>query len=332
MRFVASASGVAAVAILSSTVIAINPKHHPFLKRQGCYNIDSECSSVGDTLSDCVSYVCDSCTSVDPAIPQCCELSSNEDIADCIEENLGSSSSSYDTSSYYDYYSSYYAADSAATSLGADIGSAATTTDDYSDYSYTYTSSDAYTTPFLLTANPECSSVVSIVNSCSSATPGFGASYDWEEQASCLCYSGSSYAPSSFDDPYSSCLAVLYTSDYDAYEYLTINSDDAASTPCASLSDAQYSSYTASASYYNQVAASSTRTPSTLTPSPGNTPTTRTIPTTTSPSTTTSASTSVPSAAAGNGGNTAGSSGVDALGVQIVFIGLASFVTLLYIL
>ncbi|KAL9593551.1 MAG: hypothetical protein Q9219_007500 [cf. Caloplaca sp. 3 TL-2023] len=339
MRFATSSQGLVAIACLSSSAIAINPKHHAFLKRQGCYSVESECSSVGTTLSDCISYVCDSCTSVDPAIPACCELSSNLDIANCIEENIDTSgSSSYETSDYYSSGSTFADdIDSAATSYTGNNFAAATSTSD--DYSYTYTSSayDSATTPFLLTANPECSSVINKFDDCASKTPGFGSAYFWEDQASCICYIGSSYAPSSFDEPYSSCLDVLSSSDYEAYLYLTINSEDAASTPCASLSEAQASTTATSDEGDFSViapAGASTNTPATLTPSPGNTPTVRGAGTTPTATTSSSSTTSPSAAAAGNGGggNVAGSSGVDALGVQILFIGLASFVAILHVL
>ncbi|KAL8936503.1 MAG: hypothetical protein Q9216_004894 [Gyalolechia sp. 2 TL-2023] len=333
MRSVSASSSLAVVAMLTSAATAINPKHHAFMKRQGCYNIESECSSIGTTLADCIDYVCDSCTSVDPAIPDCCELSSNSDIAICIEENVGTSDS-YDSSiDSYDYdYTSFTGYDDDYTSYtGYDYETA---TSSYDDYTYTYTSSDAYTTPYLLTADSDCSSVISKFDACASATPGFGSSYFWEEQASCICYSGNSYAPSSFDTPYSSCLDVLYTSDYEAYMYLTIDSDDAASTPCASLSEAQETSaaYASSGSDDYSVigggAAASTREPATLTPSPGSQPTAGGAGTTP-----TSRSAPVPSAVApGSAGTTTAGSGVDALGVQMVFIGLASFVAVLYIL
>lgn len=324
MRSTSISSGIAVITILTSTATAIKPKYHAFLKRQGCNNINSECSSIGTTLSDCIDYVCDACNSVDPAIPACCDLSSNLDIANCIEENVGSSS----------YYSSFDSYDNDYTSYTGYNYDVPTSTYDYSDYSYTYTGSSAYTTPYLLTANPDCSSFISKFDNCASQTPGFGTSYYWEEQASCICYSGNSYAPSAFDIPYSSCLDVLYTSDYEAYTYLTIGSDDAASTPCGSLSEEQaFSTAFASSSggeftAINGVAASSTRTPETLTPSPGSQPTTRTTPTST-----TSRSAPVPTAVApGSGGAASAGSGVDALGVQMVFLGLASFAAMLYIL
>ncbi|KAL8834433.1 MAG: hypothetical protein Q9170_003755 [Blastenia crenularia] len=327
MRFTSSSNGLAAIAIISSTAIAFQPKHLALMKRQGCNNIDSQCNAIGSTLTDCVNYVCDSCTSIDAAIPKCCELSTNSDIADCIKHNVGTSGSSYGSS-----IGSYYGSDSYT---GYDYP---TTTGDYSDYSnsYTYTSSYAITTPYLYTANPECSSVISKIDACSSATPGFGESYLWDEQASCICYSGASYAPKSFDYPYSSCLDVLSSSDSSAYQYLTINSDDAASTPCASLSQAQETSYydTSSAGDFTVIganAAMSTNTPATLTPSPGSKPTVKTTPrsTTSSPSSTPT----VVGNGAGNGaGNTAAGSGVHAFGVQVVFVGIASFVAVLYIL
>ncbi|KAL9029309.1 MAG: hypothetical protein Q9196_002435 [Gyalolechia fulgens] len=309
MRSVSVSSSLAAVAFLTSTATAIDPKYHAFMKRQGCYNIDSECSSIGTTLADCIDYVCDSCTAIDPAIPGCCDLSTNTDVATCIQENLGTSSSDDTDYTAYD--------DETATSA-------------YDDYSYTYTGSDPVTTPYYFTADPDCSSVISKYSACASATPGFGSSYFWEEQASCLCYSGNSYAPSSFDSPYSSCLDVLSSSDFDAYTYLTIDSDDAASTPCASLSEAQETSTAFASGSGDEFTiiggggTASTGAPATLTPSPGGQPTTGGARTT--PTSTPSRSAPVPAAVE------PGTGGVGALGVQTVFVGLASFVAVLYLL
>ncbi|KAI4179546.1 MAG: hypothetical protein L6R41_007783 [Letrouitia leprolyta] len=327
MRIISVSNGFAAITILTSTATAINPKYHAFMKRQGCNNIESECSSIGTTLADCIDYVCDACTSVDPAIPECCNLSSNLDIANCIDENIGTSGtfeSSIDT--FGNDFTSYTGNNFAA----------ATSTYDYGN-SYTYTGSSAVTTPYLLTANLDCSSFISKFDDCASATPGFGASYFWEEQASCICYSGNSYAPSAFDTPYSSCLDVLSSSDYEVYTALTIGSEDAASTPCGSLADEQAAStaFASSADEFTFIgggAASSTGAPATLTPSPGSQPTiggAGSRPT----STTSSRTAPVPSAVApGSGGASSAGSGVDALGVQMVFIGLASFAAILYIL
>ncbi|KAL8712541.1 MAG: hypothetical protein Q9225_006924 [Loekoesia sp. 1 TL-2023] len=310
MRFTSSSNGLAVVAILSSTATAIHPKHHAFLKRQGCNNIDSQCSSVGSTDSDCINYICSDCTSVDPAVPQCCELSSNIDIANCIQENLDTSSS----------------------------------TSDFASGTYTYSGAPTVTTPALLTSNPDCSSVLSSLDVCASATPGFD-SADFLEQASCLCYSGSNYAASAFDDPYSTCLDVLSSSDFQAYMLLTIDSADAASTPCAFLSDVQGTSGAGAASSDGAFTAVggagggavNTNSPATRTPSPGSKPTANggggPRPTRATSSSTTSAS-PAPNGGAGNNnaGNNVAGNGVDALGAQIVFIGIASFVAVLYLL
>ncbi|KAL9004814.1 MAG: hypothetical protein Q9188_002379 [Gyalolechia gomerana] len=325
MRSVSVSSGLAVVAILTSTASAIDPKHHAFMKRQGCSNIDSECSSIGTSPADCINYLCSSCTSVDPAIPDCCTLSSTLDIAGCIEQNVGTSSS-YDSNidTYGSDYTSY---------TGYDYE---TPTSTYDNYSYTYTGSYAVTTPYLLTADPDCSSVISKLDACASATPGFGSDYYWVEQASCICYSGNSYAPSSFDSPYSSCLDILYTSDYEVYMDLTIGSDDAASTPCASLSEAQETSAAYASSSGGEFTiiggggAASTREPATLTPSPGSQPTAGGAGM--RPTSSTSRSAPVPSAVAPGTAGANSAAGVGALDVQMVFIGLASFVAILYIL
>ncbi|KAI4127035.1 MAG: hypothetical protein LQ338_003404 [Usnochroma carphineum] len=316
MHLIPSINSLVAVALFSDIALAIHPKHHAFLKRQGCSSVDSACSSVGASLSDCVNYICGSCTSVDPAISQCCKLSSDSDIADCISGNVGTTgaSSSFDTGDFDSASGS-----AAATSLSDGFGSAATSTGFFDDSSLT--GSAALTTTSVY---PACSSLGSKIEACESATPGFANYRLWDTQASCLCYQGSSYQPSSFDNYYSSCLGYLSTADFEAYSELTVGTDEAVSTPCADIGNVRA---TAAATKQGGVGGGATNTPS-----PGDSPTTRaTTPTgTTSRSATTPTSTT--SRPSPSGGPAVAGSGVEVVPLKSAFALLGSFIGVLYLL
>lgn len=55
-----------------------------------------------------------------------------------------------------------------------------------------------------------CATVDAAISSCESATPGW-TDLAGTQQASCICYSGSSWAPNAFDDPVLSCANYLKT-------------------------------------------------------------------------------------------------------------------------
>lgn len=292
MHFVSVNNCLTAVALLSYTVLAINPKHHSFLKRQGCNNIESQCGSVGTTLSDCVNYVCRSCTNVDPSIPQCCQLSSDLSIGTCIEENLSSASDSDDESATG-------TRPSGATSTAVSEDSA-------------------------ITAEPGCSSLASKAEACESATPGFNNVNRWGSKASCFCYEGSSYQPSSFDNYYSSCLAYLSTADSDLYSSLTIGVSRAISTPCAAVGDVRA---TSASTRQGGSGGAGVNTASFVDPIPGSSPTGQ--------GTTPTGSSITPTmAAGGDADNTAAAAGngVDGMPLKSAVALFASFVALLYLL
>ncbi|KAI4186874.1 MAG: hypothetical protein LQ346_005605 [Caloplaca aetnensis] len=308
---------------LFQTVLAIDPKHHAFLKRQGCANIDSQCSSVGTSLSDCIDYVCSSCTDVDPAISQCCELSTNLNIANCITENLnaGTSSSSGDITSdgESDSTTSFGSFDSASATFLTDDFASAATSSGFDAQSITGTAASPSTSVFV---NPECSSLGSKIQACDSATPGFENYRLWDTQASCFCYEGSNFAPSSFDNYYSSCLDFLSTDNPAAYSILTVGTDEVVSTPCASMGDVRETS--PASAQGGAVGGGSQNTRSTA--SPGGTVATAN---TALPTPTTSAARTVPSAA---GGNVAGGSGAAGLPVKSALALFVSFAGLMYLL
>lgn len=229
-----SATGIfLAVSLVLENVVAIDPKFHELFKRQGCTDIESKCLTVGSDPSECIDYICNSCTQVDASISTCCQRSGDLNKAQCISDNLDSPSG--------------------GTSNGprptASTGS-----------TRTRGAGSSSTTVFPADANPGCSSFLDKLNSCESATPGFGDIRVWKDQASCFCYSASAYSPQAFDNPYSSCLSYLETADRDLYSTLTVGNNFAISTPCASIGD---------------VLEATTRTanPGSRTPAPGTTPT-----------------------------------------------------------
>ncbi|KAI4250757.1 MAG: hypothetical protein L6R42_008638 [Xanthoria sp. 1 TBL-2021] len=209
-----SATGIfLAVSLVLENVVAIDPKFHELFKRQGCTDIESKCLTVGSDPSECIDYICNSCTQVDPSISTCCQRSGDLNKAQCISDNLDSPT----------------ALTSSSRSRGAGSSS---------------------TTVFHAYANPGCSSYLDKVTSCESATPGFADITAWTSLASCFCYSASAYSPQAFDNPYSSCLSYLETADRDAYSDLTVGRNGrnfAISTPCASIGEVLETTRTATA-------------------------------------------------------------------------------------
>ncbi|KAH8878614.1 hypothetical protein GQ53DRAFT_833015 [Thozetella sp. PMI_491] len=56
-----------------------------------------------------------------------------------------------------------------------------------------------------------CQSVGNVVNNCEQLSPGFSTQTDPKTLASCLCYSGLAWKPSSFDNAWSSCVKYYST-------------------------------------------------------------------------------------------------------------------------
>lgn len=69
------------------------------------------------------------------------------------------------------------------------------------------------------TGQANCDAVISIVEVCEAATPGFD-NLCFHDQQSCLCSTSSTWAPSYFDDYWSSCLAWASTSSPAEYSLL----------------------------------------------------------------------------------------------------------------
>ncbi|KAL8915643.1 MAG: hypothetical protein Q9172_006812 [Xanthocarpia lactea] len=183
-------------------VAALGHEFQPLLKRQGCSSaeIRSQCLTVGSDPSECIDFICDSCTELDPTIASCCQRSGDLNKAQCISDNLDTDSSDGSTAS-----------------------------------SRTRPTSSFPTTTAPADANAGCSSLSSKQSSCKAATPGFEYIIAWSSQASCFCYSSSSYVPRTFDNYYSSCLSYLETADTELYSSYTIGNNVAISTPCASI-------------------------------------------------------------------------------------------------
>ncbi|KAL8672746.1 MAG: hypothetical protein Q9168_002800 [Polycauliona sp. 1 TL-2023] len=196
--------------LILPTVVAHNFNLHSLLKRQGCTRVESECLGVGKDLSDCLSYVCGSCSDIDDSISKCCALTGDLDKIDCLNKNLGSGSSG----------------------LGTDHPPLPT---DFAAASNTLDAGPFQTTEEPAAVQSACSALATNIISCDAATTGFSYLTAWTDLASCFCYSASEFAPQSFDDPYSTCLSYVETADTDLYSSLTVGSG--VSTPCAAIGD-----------------------------------------------------------------------------------------------
>ncbi|KAI4246889.1 MAG: hypothetical protein LQ352_006277 [Teloschistes flavicans] len=270
MRYGSASNALPAPRLLSfatifTAVLAVDPKHHPFLKRQGCADIQSQCSSTDNLV-----------------------------IAQCISQNLDSFLG--DTSTSISGGSATSRASFPVTTRAtfpSTTGTAAFQTTSDINGAITY---------------PGCYSLESKLEECQSSTADIF-DHVWNTQASCFCYSGSSYQPSSFDNYYSSCLKYLKTVDLDLYSSLEIGNDRAISTPCAAIGDVKATS----ASRANN-AGGSERTTATSGPTP------------TSTSGTSAASTGASAGGSGSGVTSSSPSGADGQrinGVGPLFLGVA---------
>lgn len=114
---------------------------------------------------------------------------------------------------------------------------AATPTACFSDYisgrPLTYSTSSL--PPPLVTLDSSaaaCSSLISISSNCAAATPDF-AQLEFSSQSSCVCSASGTYAPSSFDNFFSTCAAWVSTADPPEYTAVfQISGKDAIRTPC----------------------------------------------------------------------------------------------------
>ncbi|KAI4241834.1 MAG: hypothetical protein L6R40_004380 [Gallowayella cf. fulva] len=223
---------------------------------------------------------------LDPQIASCCKQTGNLNIAQCISkidpDTPGSSSSE------------------------ASVGTGSSGSPTTSTRSGTIRGASASfvpTTTAAVVANAGCSSLLSKLDACEAATPGFSFIIAWTSQASCFCYSSSSFVPSSFDNYYSSCLSYVETADTDLYTSLKVGQGLAISTPCAK---------------YGDVTATTRRTTGSRTASPGTTPTGDSVPTSTAGSSS-GGSSGGSSGAAGAAGDTPAASGQGNVIVQSAF-------------
>ena len=202
--------------LVLQTVAAIHPEFHLLFKRQGCSRLESECLTVGSDPTECINYICDNCASLDDAVSICCQLAGDLNKVQCMSDNIDTDTSSSSGDDNDDD------SDSDSPSFTAS-----------SDSSGTASADEFQTTAFAASPNSGCSSLLDILTSCDSATPGFEYITAWRGRASCFCYSASAFAPQSFDNPYSSCLSYLETADTELYSSLTLGNE--VSTPCASV-------------------------------------------------------------------------------------------------
>ncbi|KAL8684132.1 MAG: hypothetical protein Q9224_006587 [Gallowayella concinna] len=222
MRFFLASNSPSALSLLFAASLFLNgvaaavdfklhPKLlHPLLARQSCTSssINSKCLTVGSDPTECIDYICSSCTSVDPQIAECCKRTGTLNIAECVA-SIETSTSRIPTGTAFP-----------GSSRSGSVGSFPTTS-----------------AAAAALRNPACSSLGSKLLACEVATPGFSSIRAWTSQASCFCYSGNSFAPASFDNYYSSCLRYAEASNTDLYSDLTVGVRSAISTPCAEGGD-----------------------------------------------------------------------------------------------
>ncbi len=150
------------------------------LKRQDC-NTEGPCNS---GVAACLDYICTSCADLSPVIPQCCAGSDDVAKVACIEKGLQGGLGDSGTQS------SQFGPETTAPvpSISA--------------------------LPATMTNDPNfvaCNSLESMLNGCSSQTPGFSTLTAFSDEAPCLCYSSQVYQGSIYDGYFSSCLHYFST-------------------------------------------------------------------------------------------------------------------------
>lgn len=120
---------------------------------------------------------------------------------------------------------------------------------------------------------PACQSVLSFESRCEFASPGFS-SFSNKQRASCLCYSGVTWNPNSYDNVVDSCIKYLSTADKSLYS--SLQADGITSTPCKAIGQLTLNPASTSATMSSR--------PQTSITSSVPAQTTRTVPTTSSTS------------------------------------------------
>jgi hypothetical protein len=181
---------LSALLLTSSLILCTNAANHPFesllLKRQDCTSAAQADCSKNDPAA-CLKALCDSCGPVYPVIATCCASTDPVAMASCVANAFEGSSGS-------------------TASSGSPSG--------------TITSAS----PADSSADPNfsaCAQFETIIAECASQTPGFSDISSFSSQASCLCYTSSTFAPSVFDGYFESCLAYFSSAKPRAYSSLT---------------------------------------------------------------------------------------------------------------
>lgn len=171
-----------------------------FQRQETCgSDITKECTT---STQDCVNAICSTCQDI-PGIAQCCALTTNDLILECLENALqGATQSSIPSTS------------NTITSLSPTIASSEANSPDYT----------------------ACVSFEAAFLACEDATSGF-TSEPFATKASCLCYSSSTWVPSVFDGEWSSCLGFYSTSSPAYYTSLVNETDFVGFAPCSSVGD-----------------------------------------------------------------------------------------------
>ena len=192
-------------------------------KRQQCgSNVQDQCSQ---SASACVSAICASCADV-PEIAQCCALSGLDEEAECIINALQGGGD--------------------ASSTTAASGSPS------SSSSLSPSASSAINDPNLAA----CAKWESIIGQCASETPGFSSLTPFASQASCVCYSSSTYDPSRYDRYFVSCLSYFSTADPSGYYSITSGVTSLDVAPCSAVGNILSSPVSVSASPTSNLASS----------------------------------------------------------------------------
>lgn len=180
-----------------------NNNLHSLLKRQSCNNFQQQgCDE--KTGSDCVDEFCRSCSAEYPDIAQCCATSESLAQIGCFQQILNG-------------------------------GLQATATTGQTNQAATKSLSSASSFPTAPSNNSSvdaCASFQSAVARCDSATPGFENLTPFAAQASCICYSSSTYIGNSYDAYFSSCLDQISRIDPSGYSSI-LKDGPITSSPCA---------------------------------------------------------------------------------------------------
>ena len=172
------------------------------LKRESCSDSTGACDN--NNLTACIESFCTNCAYIVPAFSQCCAAPDYLAMADCLEK----------------------ASQGGIAGVGAENSLLGSITPSAALLPVTQTAS-----------SPDfraCEQFNSVFDRCENATPGFSTLRPFTSQASCLCYSSSSYQGFVYDGYYSSCLEYFSTADTVAYSSIaSLANHNITSSPCS---------------------------------------------------------------------------------------------------